>query len=187
MPGLQTHALLEASRANGPGLRAVLWLQGCTLGCPGCFNPATHPSQGGQRRTVRALVERICRLPGVEGLTVSGGEPLQQLAPLAALLAGVRRRSALSVVVFTGFTLEEAQRLPGAERLLGLVDVLIAGRYLAEQRLARGLLGSANKQMHFLSGRYAPADFAGLPEAEVIIGPGGLVTFSGIDPLRGGG
>lgn len=183
---LHLHALIEHSRANGPGLRAVLWTQGCSLGCPACFNPETHPNQGGESASVAALVEQIQSIPGIEGLTVSGGEPLQQIAPLTTLLRGLRETTPLSVVVFTGFEPDEIRRLPGSGSLLALVDVLIAGRYRQGQRLAHALRGSTNKQMLFLSSRYRPADFEHLPEAEVIIAPDGQVTFSGIDPLYPG-
>ncbi len=182
---LRVHAVLENSQANGPGRRAVIWLQGCSLGCPGCFNPQTHPAQGGEWVEVDELANRLATWQdNLEGLTISGGEPLQQTKALGALLRSVRRQTSLSVIVFTGFEEAELHRQPGIGDLLACVDVLISGRYRAEQRMARGLLGSANKRLLFLSGRYTPADFADLPEAELIIGVDGQVTFSGIDPLQ---
>jgi len=181
---IHLHAMAAGSRANGPGLRAVIWLQGCTLGCPGCFNTPTHPQSGGEWLAVDTLFKRIQSLaPGLEGLTVSGGEPLQQIGPLSALLRRVRQETSLTVIVFTGFSAAELERLPGIAALKASVDVLIAGRYEQDQRLARGLLGSANKRLLFLTGRYQAADFADLPEAEILIGPDGQVTYSGIDPL----
>lgn len=181
---INLHALVEGSQANGPGLRMVLWLQGCTLGCPGCFNPQTHPVQGGTQAAVSELFARIqAAASGIDGLTISGGEPLQQIGPLTALLQKVRQETNLSVVVFTGFEEDELPRIPGIEQLLACVDVLVAGRYSASQRLARSLLGSANKRLVFLTSRYQPDDFTGLPEAEVFIGLDGEMTFTGIDPL----
>jgi anaerobic ribonucleoside-triphosphate reductase activating protein len=73
----------------------------------------------------------------INGLTISGGEPLQQRRALLALLQRVRRETSLSVVLFTGYTWEEVQHRPEAEVLLPCVDVLIAGRYDTSQRLAR--------------------------------------------------
>jgi anaerobic ribonucleoside-triphosphate reductase activating protein len=181
---MRIHALLEHSRANGPGVRAVVWTQGCTLGCPGCFNPETHPNAGGEWASVFELSERIRAIPGIEGVTISGGEPLQQLAPLTELLRQVRQSAGLSSVVFTGFEPDEISRLPGHEALLAQIDVLIAGRYHPEQRLATGLRGSANKQLLFYSTRYSPQDFEQLPEAEIIISTDGQVTLSGINPLN---
>jgi anaerobic ribonucleoside-triphosphate reductase activating protein len=183
-PVLRIHHLLPFSRANGPGARAVLWTQGCSLSCPGCFNPDTHPVAGGEAVPVDELFARLAVLDGVEGLTVSGGEPLQQRPALLALLRRVRRETPLSVLVFTGYSWDEVQRLPGAADLPACIDVLIAGRYEEGRRLARDLRGSANKTVHFLTGRYAPADLQAVPEAEVVIEPDGEVVVSGIDPLN---
>ena len=71
----QLHAFEPASRANGPGLRAVVWFQGCTLGCPGCFNPATHASHGGATADTVSLANEIL-LAGepIEGVSISGGD-----------------------------------------------------------------------------------------------------------------
>src|SRR5262249_23238517 len=138
--------------------------------CPGCFNPATHPFAGGDLVSVEDLSRRIVALgDGIEGITVSGGEPLQQRGGLLALLQPLRAKTRLSVLVFTGFTGEEVQRMPEAHALLGCLDVLIAGRYDASRHLARNLRGSANKTAHFLTGRYGPADLREVPEAELVI------------------
>src|SRR5262245_1726110 len=83
---LRDHAVLETSRVNGPGRRAVIWLQGCSLGCKKCWNPATHLSEGGLEMTVTAVVGLICKLWDrdiMSGLTVSGGEPMEQALALA--------------------------------------------------------------------------------------------------------
>ncbi len=181
---LTLHAFWPRSAANGPGLRAVIWVQGCTLHCPGCYNPQTHDPQGGTRITVAELLAQLLRLPDIEGVTISGGEPLQQMHPLRQLLQGVRSASSLSVILFTGYTWEEIQTLPEHSALLACVDVLISGRYVAAQRLARDLRGSANKEVRFLTSRYTPADLSAVPEAEVIITPDGDVVLSGIHPLR---
>lgn len=182
---LRLHQLLPSSRANGPGVRAVLWVQGCALGCPGCFNQETHPFVGGQRVSVDALFQRLTALtPSIEGITISGGEPLQQRRALLALLQQVRRRTPLSVLLFTGYTWEEVKRMPDAEVLLACMDVGIAGRYDASQRLARDLRGSANKTVYFLTDRYTLADLQSVPLAEVIITQEGEAVMSGIDPLR---
>lgn len=184
-PTLQMHHFEARSRSNGPGLRAVLWFQGCTLNCPGCFNPATHSPSGGDALALEHILRQIRALePEIEGITISGGEPFQQPCQLAELLTQVKASTHLSVVLFSGFTLEEIQRLPAGSRALKYVDVLIAGRYRQDLRLARGLVGSANKTIHCLTDRYSPADFLDIPEAEVIIAPDGGITLSGIDPLK---
>jgi anaerobic ribonucleoside-triphosphate reductase activating protein len=182
---LRIHHLTLDSRANGPGVRAVVWVQGCSLGCPGCFNPQTHPREGGEVVQVSSLLERLINLEGqIEGLTISGGEPLQQLPALVELLQGLRRSTRLSVLAFTGFTWTEVQRLPRSADLLASLDVLIAGRFDASQRLAEGLIGSSNKMVHFLTPRYNWEDLQLTPPAEVWITSDGEIELSGIDPLR---
>jgi anaerobic ribonucleoside-triphosphate reductase activating protein len=181
---LRLHAFLPFSRANGPGSRAVIWVQGCSLGCPACFNPKTHSFQGGQVILVDELVQRLVELRDqVQGVTISGGEPLQQPVALLALLANIRQRTPLSVLLFSGYTWDEIQHIPQAKKILGYVDVLIAGRYQHSLRLANNLVGSSNQSVHFLSGRYHSSNLQNIPPGEVIISPDGEVTLSGVDPL----
>jgi len=181
---LRVHHIESASRANGPGLRTVIWFRGCTLGCPGCYNPETHPARGGALWHPLALFEALVKnSPEIEGLTLSGGEPLQQGKALSVFLEQVRLHTSWSVILFSGFAREEIQRLPWGTEVLQWVDVLIAGRFLVEQRLARGLLGSANKTLHFFTARYTLQDIMSVPEAEVIIEANGEIRLSGIDPL----
>ncbi len=176
---LRLHAFLPRSRANGPGWRSVVWVQGCSLGCPGCFNPQTHSRDGASETLeVAEVMERVLAA-GTEGLTVSGGEPLQQAEAVVTLLEEARA-AGLSTLLFTGLTWEEVQRLPLAPRILRCVDVMMAGRYVAERRVAHGLLGSANQTMHLLSPRHTLEEIAATPEAEAVILPDGRVVFSGI-------
>ncbi|MCA9796206.1 MAG: 4Fe-4S cluster-binding domain-containing protein, partial [Candidatus Eremiobacteraeota bacterium] len=81
--------IVWSSRANGPGPRAVVWVQGCSLGCAGCFNPHTHDFQAGRWLPVPDLVEQLRGLP-VQGLTISGGEPLQQARAVGALVSRLK-------------------------------------------------------------------------------------------------
>jgi anaerobic ribonucleoside-triphosphate reductase activating protein len=187
---LRIHHFLPFSRANGPGGRAVIWVQGCTLGCPGCFNPETHSVEGGEPVSVQDLFDRIVALGStIEGITISGGEPLQQWQPLLTLLRRVRRETSLSVLVFTGYTWEEIQHMPDADVLLACVDVLISGRYNAAHRFTsenekRFLCSSTNQTAHTLTDRYTLTDLRSVPPAEVIITPEGEVAVSGVDPLQ---
>jgi anaerobic ribonucleoside-triphosphate reductase activating protein len=155
----------------------VIWVQGCTLGCPGCFNPATHPADGGTVWQVADLAAWV-HAQDDPGLTISGGEPLQQAAAVTALLVAVARPT----ILFSGHTLAEIERRPGGPALLAHVDLLVAGRYVAGRRLGTGLLGSTNQRLHFLRGRIGPEALAALPAAEVRLTPDGQVQVSGIDP-----
>lgn len=179
---LRLHAWEPASRANGPGLRAVVWLQGCTLACPGCFNPGAQDARGGFESDVESLALELLSHPELEGVSISGGEPFQQPEALAQLLARLRP-AGLSTLVFTGYTSEALRTRPHGPRILSLVDVLVAGPYRRELHLGAGLLGSSNQRLHLLTPRYRPADFAALPPCEVILHRDGSVTISGFQGL----
>ncbi len=182
---LRVHHLEPSSQSNGPGSRAVLWLQGCTLNCPGCFNPHTHPHWGGKITPVDAIRARLESLADeIEGVTISGGEPLQQIQPLFHLLRQVRRRTNLSIILFTGYEISEIQVMPRADDLLKQVDILIAGRYKPEMKVASGMVGSANKNVLYLTDRYTPRDLAAVPEAEILVNPDGSILVTGIFPLE---
>jgi anaerobic ribonucleoside-triphosphate reductase activating protein len=181
-PSLRLHAFLPSSRANGPGLRAVAWVQGCPLRCPGCCNPGTHDPGGGQMVGVKDLAKTVADLaPEIEGLTLSGGEPLAQLAEVTALVKEVHRLAPeLSVLLFTGYGWEEVQEMAVGE-LLNEVDVVIAGRYDETRPASRGLVTSENQTVHFLTGRYCEADVDAVPVAEVLIDEEGRVVVTGVE------
>lgn len=173
------------SRANGPGVRAVLWVQGCSLHCRGCHNPHTWAAEARQVVTVEALRDWFDRLEGVRGLTLSGGEPFEQALALAELCRSVRARGA-DVVAFSGFTREqlEAGVRPHAQDLLAQTDLLVDGPFRATEPTAAPLRGSANQRLHFLGDRIRPAELEGLPRAEWLgDGAGGVVTGFGLQRM----
>ncbi|MFW6694009.1 4Fe-4S single cluster domain-containing protein [Streptomyces sp. MAR4 CNX-425] len=191
---LRLHGFEPASAANGPGTRAVIWVQGCTLACPGCFNPETHARAGvGDRGAgeageveVAELYERVAGLADrIEGVTVTGGEPLQQRGAVLDLLRRIRTGTGLSTVLFTGYDWPEVRRMRELDELRRCVDVLLAGRYRQDLRVASGLRGSSDKSVQLFSDRYTHADLDAVPEAEAIVHPDGRVTLTGIDPPAG--
>jgi anaerobic ribonucleoside-triphosphate reductase activating protein len=175
------HGVEARSRANGPGARHVVWFQGCTLGCPGCFNPTTHATSGGVVRLISEMIDEIA--DDVEGVSLSGGEPMQQPEAALALLRGARARGK-STLAFSGYTLDEIGALSMGPEILGELDVLIDGRYVAGERFATGLRGSANQQIRLLTRRYTLADVAATPVAEIRISPTGELILTGVDPLK---
>lgn len=180
---MRLHALLPRSRANGPGERAVVWFQGCALACPGCFNPGTHDFGAGRVAAVGDVLDRLALDRPLDGLTVSGGEPFAQPAALRALLAAFRRRTGLTTLVFSGYSLREIERMESGPAILAEIDLLVAGRF-AQKRRQRGvpLLGSANQRLHHLSGRIGAAELADIAASEIVIEPSGRVVSTGIDP-----
>jgi anaerobic ribonucleoside-triphosphate reductase activating protein len=160
---LRVAQIVPATEAEGPGRRFALWFQGCPLRCPGCCNPEMLPFEGGTALTVGAIVERIeeaARSHGVEGITLLGGEPLAHAGGAVVLGRAVHDRG-LSIMVFSGYTLEEARALPdpAVADLLALTDILVDGPYIREQpETRRRWIGSSNQRIHFLSDRYQADD-----------------------------
>jgi anaerobic ribonucleoside-triphosphate reductase activating protein len=172
------------------GLRAVVWFQGCTLGCPGCFNPETHATDGGWLEDTKSLARRMVALGDrIEGVTFSGGEPFQQPEALLDILEELSRngdagKPPLSTLLFSGYTLEEITRRPLGRDILTQLDVLVAGRYVLSRHAGKALLGSENQRVHFLTDRYTPSDVTGLPLCEILLHADGTVALSGISPWQ---
>ncbi|MER7334895.1 MULTISPECIES: 4Fe-4S cluster-binding domain-containing protein [unclassified Micromonospora] len=149
---------LGSTRAEGPGERTAVWVQGCAIRCPGCFNPHLWSFRGGERTAPAELVRRVLDA-GTEGLTLLGGEPFDQAAPLAAVAAGVRA-AGRSVMTFTGYTTAQLNRAVDAGRddvaaLLAATDLLVAGPFLADRVDARRpWVGSTNQEFVLLDDRF---------------------------------
>jgi anaerobic ribonucleoside-triphosphate reductase activating protein len=177
------HAVEPRSLANGPGSRFVIWFQGCSLRCPGCYNPATHSNEANSVSTVESLLSRIADdWLEIDGVTVTGGEPFEQPLALLALARGLRERFSPSLLVFSGYTLEEIRSRPLGREILESVDVLIDGRYAGRRRLGRALRGSSNKRIQLLSDRHTMEEIEAAPEAEIMVDPQGRIAITGIDP-----
>lgn len=150
---------LPSTEAEGPGKRAAIWVQGCQFLCPGCCNPNFLRIAPRDLIPSDVLVERLAAAKaeyGIEGLTMLGGEPMLQAQGLSDVAAGAQRLG-LSVMVFTGYTLEELRSAPlaGTEELLNHIDVLVDGRYVAElPEKRRAWAGSSNQKFHYLTERY---------------------------------
>lgn len=128
---LYIHDINPNSLVNGPGTRAVVWVQGCSIGCPGCFNPLTHLKMSGPDEGVDP--ERLGRELGqlnVDGLTLSGGEPLEQPEAVSELIKSFRRVNSGTVLIFSGFTPKRIFASPAARSTILLADAVLAGPYV---------------------------------------------------------
>ena len=137
------------SIVDGPGYRLAVFVQGCLHGCPGCHNPRTHDFSGGTLRDTDEIIALLGKDPLVRGVTLTGGEPMMQAAALCRLAKAAKARG-MSVWCYTGYTLEEllAQEDPDRMRLLGMIDVLVDGRYVAHERSLDLLYrGSRNQRL----------------------------------------
>jgi anaerobic ribonucleoside-triphosphate reductase activating protein len=152
---------IDCTEVEGPGKRFVLWVQGCLLRCPKCCNP--HMLDFSPRRVISAeeLFELVLYSKNhylIEGLTFLGGEPFLQAKGLA-FIAHKARKIGLSVVVFSGYTLEYlmASEMSGVPSLLFETDLLIDGPFnYAQIERSRNWVGSENQRFHFLTDFYSP-------------------------------
>jgi len=129
----------------------VVFVQGCCFSCEGCHNPDAADVFGGYEMTVPDIITELSRNPLTDGMTISGGEPFYQAAGCVQLAAAARH-SGLSVWVYTGYTYEELAALsiekPDVAEMLGLIDVLVDGRFvLAERSLSLKWRGSLNQRV----------------------------------------
>ena len=194
------HATMTASRANGPGLRAVVWFQGCSLRCRNCFNILTHPFEGCHfpPSEVALAVYRATATDPIEGVTFSGGEPMQQAADLIELIEEFRNRDRrLSFGLFTGYTERELasgryfclsretaeERRDLWYRIRQRLDFAVMGRYNQGRPASVPLCSSGNQQLQLLSDRYEMRDFAPL-QMEITITGEGLAQLTGF-PILG--
>lgn len=171
------------TRALGPGRRSVVWVQGCPFRCAGCIAPDWIPDREANLVPADVLAEELLADPAVDGLTFSGGEPMAQAGPLAAVAAHARRIRDVSLVCFTGYTLRQlrgSSAPPDAAALLSHVDVLIDGRYVAARDDGLGLRGSANQGIHHLTDRLRDhdADLTRAPRSAEIRISGDLATMN---------
>ncbi|MDL5052651.1 4Fe-4S single cluster domain-containing protein [Oscillatoria laete-virens NRMC-F 0139] len=150
-----------ATRVLGPGLRFVIWVQGCCFRCPGCVSPDTIPQVTATLVEPKVMARLVLQNPELEGITVSGGEPMLQAPALNQLFATLRQESNLSIICYTGFKLEQLQAKNDSEinTMLSYIDVLIDGLYIQEQNDNKGWRGSANQVVHFLTTRHLKENY----------------------------
>lgn len=139
------------SIVDGPGFRYVLFVQGCPHHCKGCHNPESWDPEGGYDMTVREILDEIEAKPNIKGITFSGGEPFEQAAALADI-AKYLKDMRYSIMSYSGYTLEEleakAESEPAVGELLGLLDILVDGRYEEKLRnLTLVYCGSENQRV----------------------------------------
>lgn len=159
MSYLNLASVRPCTEAEGPGRRFALWVQGCERRCKGCCNPSMQEIKRNKIVAVEDLIKYIRQTKAqdnIEGLSFIGGEPFLQAAGLAEL-AEWAQSEGLSVLVFTGYLLEDLKNMNNAsvDKLLSHTDLLVDGPFIEEQYDAeRDWIGSANQKVWYLTGRY---------------------------------
>lgn len=143
--------VIRQSIVDGPGLRFVVFTQGCPHQCAGCHNPETHSFSGGYDCEVGKILTEIEKNPLLKGVTLSGGEPFCRAEELLPLVRAVREKG-MDVYCYSGYTFEElletSKSNAAAAALLAQIDVLIDGPFVLEQRdLELKFRGSSNQRI----------------------------------------
>jgi len=142
--------------ALGPGNRFAIWTQGCNRRCPGCVSPDSRDTESGEEWDTGVLAGIINKTAGIEGITISGGEPFLQAQALCNIIELVRNNRDLGVIVYTGNNYTELKESEDIyiKKLLEYTDLLIDGAYQEEYNDGKSLRGSSNQRVIPLTERY---------------------------------
>lgn len=148
---LRIAGIEDESIVDGPGIRFVIFAQGCRHRCVGCHNPETHSFDGGVTIDIGEIIAMLDENPLLDGLTFSGGEPFEQ-AKVFAHLAGQARDRGLNIITYTGYTYEEILKdmhsREGWKELLDMTDILIDGPFdISQKSMMLKFRGSKNQRI----------------------------------------
>lgn len=125
----------KESFVDGNGIRYTIFVQGCKHHCKGCHNPSTWNFQGGIDMTTQDILEDIkSKKDNIDGITLSGGDPIYQAKNLIGLVKAIKEKTELDIWCYTGFTFEELKQNKDKSiaELLKYVDVIVDGQYIQE-------------------------------------------------------
>lgn len=148
---LRIAGIIKESIVDGPGIRMVVFAQGCKHSCPGCHNPETHSFDGGTLVSIDSILNMAIKNPLLDGITFSGGEPFEQAEAFAALAANAKRLG-LHIMTYTGYSYEDIVKSihekPEWLNLLNKTDILVDGRFkLDKKNLLLKFRGSENQRI----------------------------------------
>lgn len=148
---LRIAGIVKESIADGPGIRMVIFSQGCKHSCPGCQNPDTHSFEGGYVVNLDTVLSEVKSNPLLDGITLSGGEPFEQAKALGELAEKVKALG-LNVITYTGYTYEQiinnSEKKNDWKKLIDQTDILVDGRFEQEKKnLMLRFRGSENQRI----------------------------------------
>lgn len=180
---LNLYKIIPLTEVEGPNKRFCLWVQGCKKHCVGCWAKETWKFGVGTDYSVEELTELVTNQKEIEGVTFLGGEPFEQAEPLSRFAQNVKKLG-LSVVCFTGYTIEElrAKNSQAVNKLLENIDLLVDGGFEKDNLdLSRPWVGSSNQRYIFLTDFYSPEEIKKYKnKVEVRISEGGKLEINGM-------
>lgn len=176
---MRINSILKVSEANGPGKRGVVWVQGCSRHCEGCFNVETQSFSGGTEMDCESILNQF-DLNTIQGLTVSGGEPFEQAEELKQLLKAAKQKN-LNTLVYSGYKFDELSC--NYSDVLLFCDYLIDGPYQKGNQSKCRWAGSGNQRFLELKGGQILNDLTECEEysqtAEITIDETGNMIITG--------
>ncbi len=152
---MQVAEIVDLTEVEGPGLRSALWLQGCSINCFNCCNQSFIPQKGGFFFDSIELSTRFINNKKIQGITILGGEPLDQSEELYIFLKEIKNNSNLSIMLFTGYTHKKVINNTIKNKVFELCDLVISEPFINNLiSNKRRWIGSSNQKIHFVSDRY---------------------------------
>ncbi len=151
--------ICTSTYALGPGLRSAIWVQGCPIHCKGCIAPEWIPFRPAHMMEPEEAAAILLTNSQIEGITISGGEPMGQAQELAKMIGFIRERKELHIICFSGYVYEDLLKSPqetGIPDLLAQIDMLIDGPYVENLNMSTTFAGSSNQRLLTLSNRKVP-------------------------------
>jgi anaerobic ribonucleoside-triphosphate reductase activating protein len=173
MKKLRINHIGRALHAQGPGVRYTIWTQGCSIRCPGCSNTDTWDFNGGAEHPVDELVQDILKMKGLDGITITGGEPLDQYEAVLDLCEKLFDK--ISIFLTTGYDSIKRDQF----RILEVTDILCIGPFEAENICKNDWKGSSNQRVAYLTARGRDQKKMPFVYKECIISPGGRTLETG--------
>lgn len=170
---LRVYDITRNSRANGPGSRTVIHLAGCTIHCKGCFSQHTWDSAAGEELEVDELLLNVIFDGTPDGVSISGGEPLEQSEGLLALLNKLDKLNLpKGLLLFSGTTATTRSRNPLWPAIKEKLDAAVLGPYKERQAVhpVVGLASSSNQLVETYTSKITPQELLACPSVEVKIG-----------------
>ena len=168
---IRLFGVIRESIVDGPGMRFVIFVQGCPHHCPGCHNPESHDPAGGYLSSTARIWKAASQNPMIRGITFSGGEPFLWGNELYEI-GRAARDAGMNVMTYSGYTyeqlLEKAKTEEGVKKLLTVSNYLVDGPYIEAQRdITLQFRGSANQRIWDVT-CYPNSDRASLVDLDIV-------------------
>lgn len=176
---LRVNYIGKRLRAQGPGTRYTIWVQGCSIHCPGCMNTDTWDPSGGKDYDVQELARDILSTEGIDGVTITGGEPIDQLEAVRELCGLIYEK--VCVFLTTGyyfFAVSNTGEL-WVNSIAPVTDILCVGPFEADKICSDGWRGSSNQKVLYLTERGKSQKDYPVISMEVIVSSNGCSIETG--------